>query len=223
MSMLLVALLTFVFSLSGLWGRSSDQRLFNQHVDAVTRHLESMVHRAALPAVGAWQSEPFSWQEIGSTSDGTFTALSFTLADGDRSLAWGGTLAPLVICALNVAPSRGLVLYWHSSLEEDQDTWHEQPVSPLLTGLSYNYFNPDAGTWRSETTPEKTTRGAAIVPDQIVLHFTYAKLKAGASAVQLYTLLVFRGAGLVQAIKRDLAQRLKADGFTSVAEAVGAR
>jgi dihydroorotate dehydrogenase len=51
----------------------------------------------------------------------------------------------------------------------------------------------------------------------------YAKLRAGASAVQLYTLLAFRGAGLVQAIKRDLAQRLKADGFRSVAEAVGAR
>jgi dihydroorotate dehydrogenase len=50
----------------------------------------------------------------------------------------------------------------------------------------------------------------------------YAKIRAGASAVQLYTLLVFRGPGLVQAIKRDLAARLKADGFTSVAEAVGA-
>ncbi|MFI5357560.1 MAG: type II secretion system protein J [Opitutales bacterium] len=178
MSMLLVALLTFVFSLSGIWGRSSDQRLFNQHVDAVTRHLESMLRRAALPAGGTVQSEPYSWQEIHSASDGTFTALGFTLVEGDRLLAWNGTPAPLTVCALNVAPQRGLVLYWQSLLEEDADTWHDQTVSPLLTGLSFNYFNPDAGTWRSETTPEKTARGAAIVPDQIVLHFTYAKLKA---------------------------------------------
>jgi dihydroorotate dehydrogenase len=50
----------------------------------------------------------------------------------------------------------------------------------------------------------------------------YAKLRAGASAVQLYSALAFEGPGLVQRIKRDLAARLRADGFASVAEAVGA-
>lgn len=49
----------------------------------------------------------------------------------------------------------------------------------------------------------------------------YAKIRAGASAVQLYTALVYEGPGLVGRIKRDLAARLKADGFRSVAEAVG--
>jgi dihydroorotate dehydrogenase len=51
----------------------------------------------------------------------------------------------------------------------------------------------------------------------------YAKLRAGASAVQLYSALVFEGPGLVGRIKRDLAARLRADGFASVAEAVGTR
>jgi len=50
----------------------------------------------------------------------------------------------------------------------------------------------------------------------------YAKIRAGASLVQLYTALVYRGPGLVDALKRDLAQRLRADGFESVAAAVGA-
>ncbi|MFN8719571.1 MAG: quinone-dependent dihydroorotate dehydrogenase [Rhodospirillales bacterium] len=50
----------------------------------------------------------------------------------------------------------------------------------------------------------------------------YAKIRAGASLVQLYTGLVYGGPGLVGAIKRDLAARLKADGFRSVGEAVGA-
>jgi dihydroorotate dehydrogenase len=49
----------------------------------------------------------------------------------------------------------------------------------------------------------------------------YAKIRAGASAVQLYSLLALEGPGLIQQIKRDLAARLKADGFKSVAEAVG--
>jgi dihydroorotate dehydrogenase len=50
----------------------------------------------------------------------------------------------------------------------------------------------------------------------------YAKIRAGASLVQLYSALVFEGPGLILRIKRDLAARLRADGFASVAEAVGA-
>jgi dihydroorotate dehydrogenase len=49
----------------------------------------------------------------------------------------------------------------------------------------------------------------------------YAKIRAGASAVQLYSAMVFGGPGLIPRIKRDLAQRLRADGFASVREAVG--
>ncbi|MEL6857673.1 MAG: quinone-dependent dihydroorotate dehydrogenase [Pseudomonadota bacterium] len=50
----------------------------------------------------------------------------------------------------------------------------------------------------------------------------YAKIRAGAHAVQLYSALVYHGASLVSAINADLAARLKADGFTSVEAAVGA-
>ncbi len=50
----------------------------------------------------------------------------------------------------------------------------------------------------------------------------YAKIRAGAHAVQLYSALVYHGPSLVADINRDLAARLKADGFTSVAQAVGA-
>ena len=50
----------------------------------------------------------------------------------------------------------------------------------------------------------------------------YAKIRAGASLVQLYTALIYEGPGLIGRIKRDLAARLRADGFTSVAQAVGA-
>ena len=49
----------------------------------------------------------------------------------------------------------------------------------------------------------------------------YARIKAGASAVQLYSALVYGGAGLVMRIRRDLAARLRADGFTNVSQAVG--
>ncbi|HEY8618113.1 quinone-dependent dihydroorotate dehydrogenase [Phenylobacterium sp.] len=50
----------------------------------------------------------------------------------------------------------------------------------------------------------------------------YAKLRAGAAAVQLYSALVYEGPGLVARIKRELAQILRAEGFRAVGEAVGA-
>jgi len=50
----------------------------------------------------------------------------------------------------------------------------------------------------------------------------YAKIRAGASLVQLYSALVFGGPPLVGVIKADLARRLKADGFRNVSDAVGA-
>ena len=50
----------------------------------------------------------------------------------------------------------------------------------------------------------------------------YAKIRAGASLVQVYTALVYAGPGLVGRIKRELAGLLKAHGFSSVSAAVGA-
>ena len=50
----------------------------------------------------------------------------------------------------------------------------------------------------------------------------YARIRAGASAVQLYSALVFEGPGLAVRLSRDLAARLRADGFRTLAEAVGA-
>lgn len=50
----------------------------------------------------------------------------------------------------------------------------------------------------------------------------YAKIRAGASLVQLYSALVYEGPGLVGRIVRDLAALLRRDGFARVADAVGA-
>jgi dihydroorotate dehydrogenase len=50
----------------------------------------------------------------------------------------------------------------------------------------------------------------------------YQKIRSGASLVQLYTALVYRGPRLITEIKRDLATFLERDGFSSVKDAVGA-
>jgi dihydroorotate dehydrogenase len=49
----------------------------------------------------------------------------------------------------------------------------------------------------------------------------YAKIRAGASLVQLYTALIFHGPALIGEIKTGLAEVLRRDGFASIGEAVG--
>ena len=50
----------------------------------------------------------------------------------------------------------------------------------------------------------------------------YTKIKAGASAVQLYTAMVYWGISLVERIARGLDEMLAHDGYQNVSEAVGA-
>jgi len=50
----------------------------------------------------------------------------------------------------------------------------------------------------------------------------YEKIRAGASVVQLYTGMIYRGPSIATEINRGLLARLERDGFDSVAEAVGA-
>jgi dihydroorotate dehydrogenase len=49
----------------------------------------------------------------------------------------------------------------------------------------------------------------------------YAKIRAGASLVQLYTALAFQGPGLVGRIKRELLACMARDGFAKLTDAVG--
>ena len=49
----------------------------------------------------------------------------------------------------------------------------------------------------------------------------YAKIKAGAHLIQLYSALVYQGPALILRITDGLASRLKADGLATVANAVG--
>ncbi|KAF0105297.1 MAG: dihydroorotate dehydrogenase (fumarate) [Rhodospirillaceae bacterium] len=49
----------------------------------------------------------------------------------------------------------------------------------------------------------------------------YAKIRAGATLVQLYSAMVYEGPPLIRRIKDELAALLARDGFASVADAVG--
>jgi len=50
----------------------------------------------------------------------------------------------------------------------------------------------------------------------------YAKVKAGASLLQLYSAMIYKGPQLANDIARDLAALIKRDGYSNISEAVGA-
>lgn len=92
----------------------------------------------------------------------------------------------------------------------------------------------EAGGMAGKPLFEKSTRVLArlsqLVDGQIPLvgvggisspFSAYQKIRAGASAVQFYTALVYGGFSLVEEITRGLDQLLERDGFANVSEAVG--
>ena len=192
MAMLLVALFTFVFSMGEIWGHGSEKRLFEQHVNAVTRHLEAMFRRAALPLAATATAEPFTIREVRMAAGGTGNLLGFDLADGDRILVWNGPPLPDVQCSLGLDSNRGLLLYWQSKLEirHDTDPPRTVLVSPFVNRIDYSYRDDDTGSWRSATTPQKTGGGHWRVPDSIKLTFVHA----GATAERTLTLPIRNGA-----------------------------
>jgi dihydroorotate dehydrogenase len=84
------------------------------------------------------------------------------------------------------------------------------PLFQKSTALLRDFARETKGT-----IPMIGVGGIASAEDALV------KIKAGASAVQLYTALVYKGPGLVQDMLQRLPQLMRAEGFGSVGDAVG--
>jgi len=177
MAMLMTALLSFVFSMTEIWGHGGEKRLFDQHVNAVTRHLESMMRRAALPTAGLATEEAFTFQEVSPRRAGKINGLTFMLPGGDRLMQWGGSPAPFAEVTLGIDSQLGLMLYWRSQLGEEDDEWRETGVSPFLQALRYVYFDVDSERWTTESNPKRNREGLWRVPERLILQFGHGDLK----------------------------------------------
>lgn len=175
LTMLTTAMLTFVFSMGEIWGRGGDKRIFEQHVNAVTRHVESMLRRATWPRSGAEAGEPFAIDEVRNAAGLRANLLSFELLDGDRLMEWPEHPLPEVRCSLGLESNRGLVLYWHSLLEEEvaQQPPRAALVSPLATKLTYAYYDRTGRSWRTEEELRRNNTGEWVLPDRLIISFRY--------------------------------------------------
>lgn len=175
--MLLVSLNQFILSMGELWGRNREQRLFNQHVRAVSRHLEVLFRRSVLaPESG----RRLRVEASAVPGVGTGPLLTFDLPAGDRILPWPDRPLPDVHCAVDLVPGRGLVLHWQSRWELDfeQAAPRVMVISPLVTRLEYEYYRKETRTWAAQSSLEGGNVGDAPLPARCRLHFQHERFTA---------------------------------------------
>ena len=176
--LLLVALNTFIFSMGELWGQRADHRLFDQHVRAVTRFLNHELRAAAMPPAARPNSTPIALQEVQPENGMMEKMVTFELPGGSRLFQWPEQPLPEVVCSFQVRANEGLVVLWHSRLERDFDTDppRETIVTPLATGLAYDYYDADVNRWTTEKTVKNDPQGQPMTPHRMRVQFTYGRL-----------------------------------------------
>lgn len=174
--LLLVAVNTFVFSMGELWGRNNDRRLFDQHVNAVTRFLQNTLRTASLPPAASANSMPIAPMQVTPAGGAADDLITFELPAGSRILVWPDRPLPEVVCSLQMREREGLYLLWHSRLEVgfDTDPPREMLLTPLVTGIVYDYYDNKLNRWETETVM-KPMNSEVGPPQRLHLTFTYGK------------------------------------------------
>jgi hypothetical protein len=200
--MLIVAMTTLIFSMGELWGRNNDSRLFNLHTRNVTRFLENELAAAALPPTGGTggaqstatgntrntgnaasatgaassTSAPVTVQEVRDQTGNSDNYITYELPNGSRLCVWPDRALPSVVCSLAFREGQGLILLWHSRLEInfDIDAPRETLITPLVTGMTYDYYDTDTKTWKNETILRKDNSNQGLLPQRLRLLFAYS-------------------------------------------------
>jgi prepilin-type N-terminal cleavage/methylation domain-containing protein len=173
--LVLVGLNTFVFSMGELWGKNADSRLFDQHVRAVTRFLQNEMLRATLPPAAVLNSTPVGVQYIKPENGLQENLITYSELASNRILRWQDVPLPEVVCSWQVRKDQGLYMLWHSDLENNfnTDPPRETLVSPLVTGISYDYYDSDFNKWTTETVMRSDSGGNPLAPQRLRVAFGY--------------------------------------------------
>lgn len=171
----------FIFSMGELWGRGAEVRMFQRHVDGVTRFLDHHIGRAEIfpsDLEGGTAPSPVflaTTEERGGFEE---PLLTFILPESPGLLTWPAEPLPLVVCHLEVRREEGLVLHWHSFLEED---FRERPprsvqLSPYVVALVLWYFDEDTERWEEREDFARDDNNEPLSPDRLQLNFQWEGL-----------------------------------------------
>lgn len=174
---LLLSTNQFILSMTELWGANRQQRLFDQHVRAVTRHVEDLLQRGGR-MTDADRRLRVEASAVPGVGQGPL--LTFDLPAGDRLLPWPDRSLPDVQCAVDLVPERGLVLYWQSRWEIGFERTPPRSfvISPLVKRIEYEYYGSESRTWTIRSSPAVANEGDAPLPSRCRLHFQHDRFSA---------------------------------------------
>jgi len=174
---LMIAASTFVFSMGELWGRGTDERLFDRHVRGVSRFMDGLLRGAVANAdanggmAAVWWAEPIGNEYTDAE------LLTFELQESPGVLVWPGEALPYVVCSFQLDRDEGLFLLWKSRLEVDfEDTSPRRTrLSPFVRDIEYIYYDTesDPPEWERKGEPLTDSEGSPILPSRLQLSFVY--------------------------------------------------
>ena len=126
-----------------------------------------------------------------------------------------------VVDAVELANDLGLDGVVATNTTTDRPESLSSPQAPETGGLSGRPIRARA-TDQVQFVAERTDLPVVGVGGVFTAADAYEKIRAGASVVQLYTGLLYRGPGIARDINEGLLDLLDRDGFESVEDAVGA-
>jgi prepilin-type N-terminal cleavage/methylation domain-containing protein len=121
-------------------------------------------------------SAPVTVQEVRDQTGNSDNYITYELPNGSRLCVWPDRALPNVVCSLAFREGQGLFLLWHSRLEInfDIDAPRETLITPLVTGMTYDYYDIDTKTWKNETILRKDNSNQGILPQRLRLLFGYS-------------------------------------------------
>jgi prepilin-type N-terminal cleavage/methylation domain-containing protein len=165
-----------IFSMGELWGRGTDERLFDRHVRGVSRFMDGILRDASASASSAGQTSAVWWEEPAGTEFNGEELLTFELQRSPGVLVWPGQALPNVVCSFQLDRD-GLFLLWKSRLEADYEdaSPRRTRLSPFATDLEYFYYDGEAEppVWDQSNEPETDSEGVPLVPSRVQITFTY--------------------------------------------------
>ncbi len=185
-AVVLVAVNMFVFSMGELWGRGGDDRLFERHVNGVTRFLQSNMQMATVEmraqteeAADGGILSPVYLATIPADRGFGDSRIAFELLESPGILIWPESPLPFVVCYLDFSSQDGLSLLWHSRLEEnfEDDEPRSTLLSPFAREVVYEYFDWETESWSERRDFDRDEEGEDLLPDRIRIHFATDRME----------------------------------------------
>ena len=152
-ALLLPILIGFVFNLSQIWIRGTQGNVFPEHVEGVTRFLETTLERSAAIQPSGEPGEvllPVEWGRPPGWSELDDPLLMMRQVEAPPFLTQEGEPLPNLYAYLFFDDGEGLSLLWysahHEEIEETDDLFRSV-LSPYVTEIRYCYFDPEDERW----------------------------------------------------------------------------